>query len=391
MCNITLFQPDPAAAAHSDMLQDRIRSAIRDEGGSLSFARFMQMALYEPGLGYYSAGLSKFGSAGDFVTAPEISPLFGHCFARQISEIFSQLNNPVLLELGAGSGRLACDLLRKLEHLHQLPEHYLILEVSADLRQRQKQLINAELPHLSDRVIWLDRLPEKKLNGVILANEVLDAMPVQLFRIGESLEERRVAIAHEQFCFINAAASDQLRKSVQVVQEYLTEPLPPGYISELNPHLDAWFAGLTDCLNRGVILCVDYGYSCREYYHPQRNNGTLICHYRHQVNDDPFALIGLQDITASVDFTAVAEAGVKNDLTLTGYTSQAFFLMNSGLLEILNEIQETDPDRYLKSTQEAKTLTLPGEMGERFRVIAFAQNFDQRLSGFHNGDHRDRL
>lgn len=391
MRNSTLPSPDTAAVTHSQQLQDRIRTAIRDEGGSISFARFMQMALYEPGLGYYSAGSNKFGPEGDFVTAPEISPLFGRCFARQISEIFSQIDNPVLLELGAGSGRLACDLLRELEHLHQLPERYLILEVSADLRQRQQQLINAELPHLSNKVSWLDRLPEEKLNGVILANEVLDAMPVQIFRIGESLEERRVAIAHDQFCFINADASDQLRKGYQAVQEYLTEPLPPGYISELNPHLNAWFAGLSDSLNRGVIFCVDYGYSCREYYHPQRNNGTLICHYRHQVNDDPFALIGLQDMTASVDFTATAEAGVKNGLMLAGYTNQTFFLMNCGLLEILNEIQASDPDRYLNSAQEAKTLTLPGEMGERFKVIAFAKNFDQLLTGFCNGDHRDRL
>jgi SAM-dependent MidA family methyltransferase len=381
--------PEPDALKLSEKLQQKTRSAIHSEGGSISFARFMEMALYEPGLGYYSAGLAKFGAEGDFVTAPEISPFFGRCFARQISQVFNGLDhNKTILEFGAGSGRFACDILTELEALDALPESYLILEVSADLRERQQRLIAKELPQLVGRVEWLDQLPEEKINGVLLANEVLDALPVERFRIsGDQILEQRVIFEDDQFRFVETRASDQLRQAVEAIGL----PLADAYVSEINRNLPAWFKSLSNILQNGVIFCVDYGCSHNDYYHPDRIGGTLICHYRHRVHDDPFVYIGLQDLSTSVNFTAVAEAAYQCGFEVEGYTTQAYFLMSCGLVEMLDHEQGKSSDRYLQATQQVKMLTLPGEMGERFKVIALTKDFTEPLMGFEMNNMLERL
>ena len=381
--------PDPAALKLSEQLQQKIRQAIQSEGGSISFAQFMEMALYEPGLGYYSAGLAKFGSEGDFVTAPEISPFFGRCFAQQIKQVFSELNQgKTILEFGAGSGRFACDILQELETLDALPDTYLILEVSADLRDRQQQLFAEELPHLIDKVKWLDHLPEEKISGVILANEVLDALPVERFQIvGDHVKQQRVTFENGEFIFVTGDPSDQLQQAVETIKQVL----PNAYAAEINLTLPAWFKGLSDALQTGVIFCVDYGCSHNDYYHPDRIRGTLICHYRHRAHDDPFVYIGLQDLSASVDFTAVAEAGFESGLSIEGYTTQAHFLLGCGLADLLDENEDKSSDHYLRSSQQVKTLTLPGEMGERFKVIALTKEFDEPLMGFELNNMLERL
>ena len=384
----TLPVPDPDALQLSKRLQQRIQQVIQSEGGSISFGRFMEMALYEPGLGYYSAGLAKFGAEGDFVTAPEISPLFGRCLARQIRQVFKEFDQRIILEFGAGSGRLTCDILKELEFLNALPDTYLILEISADLHDRQQQLIIKELPHLIDKVEWLGQLPEDKINGVILANEVLDALPVEKFQITDNgIEEYQVTFDNDEFQFVTKKASDPLKQAVGAIQPGLSS----GYSSEICQILPAWFKGLSDSISRGVIFCVDYGYSQHDYYHPERISGTLICHYRHRAHDDPFIYIGLQDISASVDFTAVAEAGFSSGLSVAGYTTQTHFLMSCGLAELLEDEQETSTEHYLQLSQQAKTLTLPGEMGERFKVIGFTKEFDEPLLGFEINNMLERL
>jgi len=379
--------PDQDALKLSDKLKQKISSVISSEGGSISFARFMEMALYEPGLGYYSAGLAKFGAEGDFITAPEVSPLFGQCFARQIRQVFSSLDQRVILEFGAGSGRLACDILKALESLNALPDAYLILEVSADLRDRQQQLIATEIPHLEDKVEWLEHLPENKISGVILANEVLDALPVERFQIdNRQIKEQRVTFEKNKFQFLTVTSSGSLKQAVEMIQS-----LPDGYVSEINRTLPAWFKSLSDTLESGVIFCVDYGCSHNDYYHPDRINGSLICHYRHRAHDDPFVYIGLQDISASVDFTMVAEAAFSCGLTVEGYTTQAYFLMSCGLVDLLDEEKEKSSEQYLRSSQQVKTLTLPGEMGKRFKVLALTKEFDEPLMGFEINNLLERL
>ena len=278
--------------------------------------------------------------------------------------------------------------MKELEGLDALPDSYLILEVSADLRDRQRQLIASELPHLSGKIEWLDHLPENKIHGVILANEVLDALPVERFQISHNdVKEQRVSFEKDQFTYLTELASDPLKKAVKGIQA----ELPHGYTSEINQSLPIWFKGISESLSSGVIFCVDYGYSHRDYYHPERIDGTLICHYRHRAHSDPFAYIGLQDISASVDFTAVAEAAFNSGLSIEGYTTQAHFLLGCGLVELLDDDEDKVSDHYLRSSQQVKTLTLPGEMGERFKVIALTKYFDNPLMGFEINNMLERL
>lgn len=382
--------PEPDALAISEQLQAKIRLKIESEGGSISFASFMQMALYEPGLGYYSAGSAKFGSAGDFVTAPETSSLFGRCLAQQIIQVFQELDQKIILEFGAGSGRLACDILAELEKHHALPDAYLILEVSADLRERQQQLITEQLPHLLDIVTWLDELPAEKICGVVLANEILDALAIERFQItDDGVQEQQVTYdsEHGRFKYINKPASESLQTAVEAI----SSELPLQYTSEINRSLSSWFQGIHDSLARGVIFCVDYGYSQRDYYHAERINGTLICHYRHRAHDDPFFAIGLQDLSTSVDFTSTAEAAFSCGLSVAGYTTQAMFLLACGLTELLEGEKDDNPEQYLEFSQQAKTLTLPGEMGEQFKVIGLTKKLDIPLLGFELNNMLERL
>ncbi|HUW26594.1 MAG TPA: class I SAM-dependent methyltransferase [Gallionella sp.] len=376
----TLPTPSPEAAGHSARLSKFIRRDITAQGGWISFAHYMELALYAPGLGYYSAGAHKFGGAGDFVTAPELSSLFGHAVARQMAEIMAH-SAPHILELGAGSGKLAADMLNELERLDSLPDSYAILEVSADLRARQQTLLRERLPHLMERVRWLDALPEK-FSGAIIANEVLDALPVHLVRWQDSaLTERGVTNGDTGFVWQERAIGDTaLLQAAQQVN------VPDGYVSEICLAAHGLTNSLANCLEQGALLFIDYGFGAREFYHPQRNAGTLMCHYRHHAHCDPFFLPGLQDITAHVNFTAIAEYGIDAGLELLGYTNQAFFLINCGIAELL---QGTSPENlrdYLPLSAQLQKLTSPAEMGELFKVIALAKNMPAPLCGFTRGN-----
>jgi SAM-dependent MidA family methyltransferase len=387
-----LPEPDEAALAHSLLLQKAICEEIESNGGHISFDRFMHMALYEPGLGYYSAGARKFGKSGDFITAPEISPLFSICVARQCAQILTQLEHAVILELGAGTGVMASDILLELERLDCLPDTYYILEPSADLRQRQQQLLEEKLPQLVSRVSWLDALPGDSFNGIILANEVLDAMPVQRFCLHkDKIEQMCVAWQDNRFVWRHVAADEMLEEKIDTIVRQSVSGFSDGYCSELNRDMEAWLNSLSQCLHQGVMLFIDYGYSRHEYYHEQRTQGTLLCHYRHRVHSDPFLYVGLQDITASVDFTAVAEAALCTELNVSGFTNQAYFLIACGLERILQEQKDLDDKQQLEFSRQIKMLTLPGEMGERFKVIALTRELDMTLSGFGLVDHRRRL
>lgn len=383
---------DSVAQAHSEQLQTLIRAEIERSGGQITFTRYMDLALYAPGLGYYSAGARKFGEAGDFVTAPELSPLFSRCVARQCRQVLAGLGGGNILEAGAGTGAMAAEVLGELEVLDCLPERYFILEVSADLRQRQRETLERRVPHLMDRVRWLDHLPESGFTGAVLANELLDAMPVHLFRMEEEgPRELYVAWTDDRFVWRSGPLSDPrlAGRIAAIVEEQ--GPLPPGYTSEINLAAEGWVRGLADWFERGLALFIDYGFPRREYYHHERRGGTLMCHYRHRAHPDPLILAGVQDVTAHVDFTAVAEAAVEAGLAVTGYTTQAYFLLGSGLMEMAGESHPDDTRQHLALMQQVKKLTLPSEMGELFKVIALTRGIDLPLIGFAFQDQRGRL
>ena len=383
--------PTEAEQQLSDALVAAIHAEIAAAGGMIPFSRYMEMCLYTPGLGYYSAGQRKFGSGGDFVTAPEVSPLFGRCIARSCAAVLEATGGGSVLEFGAGSGRLAADLLGELATMDCLPDQYFILERSAELRQRQQQTLQQELPGPADRVSWLDALPEPGFRGVVLANEVLDAMACERWRWnGEQVEQFYVTGNGQTLAWqTGACTADGLASTVErYVDEY---GLAPGYVSELNPSISPWVQGISGFLDNGLVLLIDYGYPRREYLHPQRSSGTLQCHYRQRAHDDVFFYPGLQDITAHVDFTAVAEAATGADLQVAGYTSQAYFLLDCGLDTLLQSAGPTAGMDYLQQAQQAKTLVLPGEMGERFQGIGLVHGLDTEIPGFRMHDMRGRL
>lgn len=404
--------PEPSADAlqHSQKLVARIRDEIESNDGSIPFRRYMEMALYEFGLGYYVAGTHKIGAEGDFITAPEISPLFSQCLAKQCADALKgisidtpkdTLSNDInkgsqnyqktggwVLELGAGSGIMATEILLELERQNQLPEQYLILDLSPDLKQRQKQTLSKHIPHLLDRIQWIDQLPEN-FEGIIIGNEVLDAMPVEVFtQHNEAIYQHHVVWENDQLREQLKPAKDNLKQAIQALN--ISHEATP-YTSEINPNLLGWFQTLSNCLKSGIILLIDYGYPRKEYYLSERKKGTLICHYQHLVNEAPLFYPGLQDITASVDFTAVAEAADAAGLSTSGFTSQAAFLTNAGLEEYFLRALETNPKDQYRLAQQVRTLSLPSEMGERFKVIALSKNIQQSLLGFSTLDQRYRL
>lgn len=344
----------------------------------------MELALYAPGLGYYAGGAAKFGAAGDFITAPEMTPLFGRTLARSAEAVLRDTGGDIL-ELGAGSGRLALDLLRELETRQALPAQYRILELSPDLQARQRALFEAEAPHLLARLVWLDALPER-FSGLILANEVLDAMPMHLVRwLDGALFEHGVISQEGEFAWQDQALSaGPLWRAAREI-----EP-GPDYLSEICLAAPAWIASLAQSLERGAILCLDYGFPRAEYYHPQRDSGTLRVHYRHHSLDDPFYLPGLCDLTAHVDFSAVARAATDAGLELIGYTSQANYLLNAGLLDLMTEMDPMTSD-YLRAAAAVQKLLQPSEMGELFKAIAFGRGLAGGLPGFGRGDRRGAL
>ncbi len=380
----------PAPDAHERALSERLCAAIQDEiaraGGALPFARFMELALYAPGLGYYSAGHRKFGAAGDFVTAPEMGNLLAHCLARNIAPVLRELTDGDLLEAGAGSGALAADLLLALADIEQLPRRYFILEVSAELRARQRATLAQRAAHLAGRVHWLDELPPA-FRGVVLGNELLDAMPVARFRVANgALREQCVAWERDRFVWREAPPGAEWESVV--ARRIAPLPLPDGYNSEIGLAAEGWVRTVAERLAAGVLLLIDYGFPRPEYYHPQRAHGTLMCHYRQRAHSDPLILVGLQDITAHIDFTAVAEAAHDAGLDILGYTSQGQFLLASGITGLANV---ADPRARLTLAQEIKKLTLPHEMGELFKVIAAGRGVDCALPGFALNDRRGRL
>jgi len=408
---------EDSAAQHQQALMALIRAEISAAGGQLAFDRFMDLALYAPGLGYYVAGAAKLGPEGDFVTAPEISPLFARCLAVACREVLSQIkqqhsgsnasngsnNDPAgkgavpssgadLLELGAGTGALAAELLASLAAQGPLPERYLILEPSPDLAARQRQTLAARVPELLARCHWLDRLPDR-FDGLVIANEVLDAMPVNRFQIGDAGQVQEVCVAIDGQGFsdrLSESASPALQQAVLALQaEGLATQ--PGYRSEVNLRLAPWTQALGRMLGRGLLLVIDYGYPRSELYLAERNQGTLMCHSRHQAQGDPYRNIGLQDLTAHVDFSALAEAGIAAGLTIAGYTTQANFLIGCGIDALIAEAA-ADPMAMLELTAGAKQLLLPSLMGERFQVMGLSRGFnDLLLSGFSVRDLSARL
>lgn len=359
-----------------------IRGEIRSTGGWISFARYMELALYAPGLGYYSAGSHKLGAAGDFTTAPELSPLFGRTLARQLAELLAQ-DIPDIVELGAGSGALAATVLGELATLGRLPRRYWILEVSADLRQRQQACLAAAVPQLVDRVSWLEQLPDQ-LHAIIIGNEVLDALPVHRVRVNQgSIEEIGVIADDGGFAWDCRSAPAALQQAASA------HDLPGDYETEISLAAPALIAELAQRLTRGALLFIDYGFPAHEFFHAQRNRGTLMCHYRHHSHADPFLWPGLQDITAHVDFSAIARAG--GGLDLLGYTGQAQFLINCGITGLLAQVPATDTARYAPLAAQVQQLLSPAEMGELFKVIALGKNLTLPLLGFSRGDRSHTL
>jgi SAM-dependent MidA family methyltransferase len=382
---------DAAAAGHSARVREHLTAQIDAAGGWLSFERFMDLALYAPGLGYYSGGAQKLGRGGDFTTAPEVSSLFGACVAVQCADVLRELTAGSILEIGAGSGRLAADVLERLESLGRLPQQYLILEVSADLRERQCQYLARRLPHLAPRVRWIDSPPQSSFDGVIIANEVLDALPVARFRRQSgSIDELGVAINDGTFVWAprtaGAAMAEMCRRLCGAGGGW-----DEGYVSEYCPRVAAWTHAVTQSLRQGAALWFDYGLPRAQYYLPERHDGTLICHYRHQAHFDPFEHVGLQDISAWVDFTLLAEASHAAGFELAGFTTQAYFLAGTGIDREMHHRAGCDENAFARLAGEARQLMMPGEMGERFKAMAWLRALDIPLSGFALQDLRHTL
>jgi len=381
---MALPEPTPDAREHGNRVAEHIRGEISASGGWISFARYMELALYAPGLGYYSAGARKLGKAGDFVTAPEISPLYGQTLARQVKQVLDAGFDEVL-EVGAGSGALAATLLEELERSGKTPRNYLILELSADLRERSRDTLAARVPHLLERVAWLNRLPPV-FSGVVLGNEVLDAMPVHVVRVqGGKVEEGGVGVRNDRLDWSWRLASGGPLEAARALK------LPEGFRTEIHLAAQGFMRSLSGVLEKGVAFFIDYGFPQKEYYHPQRKDGTLMCHYRHHAHADPFFLPGLQDVTSHVDFSAIAVAAREGGLEAAGYTSQAQFLVNCGITEVMSRTPAEDSAKFLPLANQANRLMSPAEMGELFKVIALARGFSQPLLGFGEGDRRGAL
>ena len=371
-----LPEVDSDSRAHSARVAAHITDNIRDAAGWIRFSKYMDLAMFAPGLGYYSAGATKIGAAGDFTTAPEMSALFGATLARQVAQVLNVTGGDVL-EFGAGSGKLARDLLQSLEKMGFEPRQYLILEPSPDLRERQRLFLQKEIPNWRSRVKWIDQLP-KNFVGVMLANEVLDAMPIDLISWqADGIYERGVVISGDEFAW-----QDRLLASGALFDHARTVNVAPGYVSEIHRAGTAFIGSLGDSLQHGAALLVDYGFLDHEYYHADRNSGTLMCHYRHRAHTDPFFLPGVQDITAHVNFSAMMDAARSAGLEIEGFTTQARFLIACGITDRLGEIDPANAVQYLPLANQAQRLLSPAEMGELFKVLAVGRGIDFPLLGF---------
>ena len=376
----------PDEERHSSAAAALVRDRLVAAGGWLSFAQFMELALYAPGLGYYSAGSVKLGASGDFVTAPEVSDLFSRCVARQCADALAETGGEIL-ELGAGTGRMAATILQSLAEIGVLPDRYAILEVSADLSDRQRTLIQQLPTELRKRVVWLDRLPQTPMRGVILANEVLDALPFQRFVMRDGrAHELGVGLVGDELAW--REASDDFSAATAALNE-LSAPLPDGYTTEICFRVESWIAGVGQCLDAGTLLLFDYGLPRAHYYHPQRADGTLRCYFKQRAHENPFINIGVQDITAWVDFTRAGEAALAAGLEVAGFATQAAFLLGTGIEAMTAEA--TDIATRARLAGEARRLLLPGEMGESFKVMALCRDLQQPLRGFAHQDLRRSL
>ncbi|MDD9981226.1 MAG: SAM-dependent methyltransferase [Gammaproteobacteria bacterium] len=372
--------------AHVERVHALIRAEAEAHGGSIPFSRFMEIALYAPGLGYYRAGWRTFGAEGDFVTAAEISPLFASAVARQVEQALSSLGAREVIEIGAGTGRMAAQML--LDLVQEGEVRYRILELSGALASRQRETISAHAPDALARVSWLDGLPESGFRGVVLANEVVDAVPVERFEVtADGISVHCVGFDAGRPVWRSRPAAPWLVEAVESVQHEIGYRFPVGYISEIGPARCAWAASIAERMERGLVLVMDYGFPRRELYHPDRRDGTLRCHFRHRRHDDPLALCGLQDITAHVDFTAIARA---SGLDIAGFTTQSEFLLGCGLLDLVSDVDPGSPE-FVRLTSQIKRITLPGEMGEAVKVMALTRGMEEPLIGFSGRDHRMRL
>lgn len=388
---LELPEPTEIEKQHSHQLSELIKHKITESGGWISYDQYMQLALYAPGQGYYSAGVQKFGEQGDFITSPEIGSLFAQTIARPVAKLLREISNAKVIEFGAGSGRLATDLLLELEKLQQLPEAYLIVELSADLQQRQREALKKQVPHLLERVHWLSSLPDHSINAVVLANEVLDAMPVKRFAIRQdALLELGVECAADELQLSYQAAGKSLQEQINKL-EINTSESANEYCSEINLNIKPWIKALVENIHQGAVYLFDYGYTRAEYYSAERYMGTSIGYYRHRSLDAPLWFPGLQDLTAFVDFTEVAESAHENGLDVDGFTSQGNFLINCGISEIVEQTDTKTKSEYLQLIQQMKTLSLPGEMGERFKVIGMSRGLDKNIPGFEQRDLRYSL
>jgi SAM-dependent MidA family methyltransferase len=381
---MSLPQPSADALEQSTRLVETITAVIADAGGWIPFSRYMELALYAPGLGYYSGGARKFGPGGDFITSPELTPLFGQALAAQVEQVM-RASVPVVLEVGAGTGLLAADLLLELDRRGCLPESYAILEVSGELRERQFDTLAAKVPQLASRVHWLDTLPQR-FSGALIANEVLDVMPVHLVVTRDAgLFERGVAVdEHGTLRWADSPAGGAVAEAAAALA--LPRSDRAEYVTEINLAARAWVAEWAARLDCGALLLIDYGYPRAEYYLPSRSNGTLLCYYRHKAHGDPFLWPGLNDVTAFVDFTAVAEAAFDAGLDVLGYTNQAAFLFNCGVLECLARRGPEQGADYIRAARAVQRLTTPQEMGELFKVLALGKGIGEPLLGFMRGD-----
>lgn len=377
--------PSAQALAHSAQLQSLIQQHIQQQGGWIDFATFMHMALYTPSLGYYSGGAKKFGFGGDFVTAPEISPLFAQALANQVAQVL-QITQGKVLELGAGTGKLAKDLLLSLGKLETLPSQYCILEVSDYLRQVQREYLHEKLPKaLFDRLVWLDTLPEV-FSGMVVGNEVLDAIPVHLVGKQQGVLVERGVVWKDGFAW-----QDKTLTAGSLFHQLAEWDLPDGYLTEISPAATGLVRSLASSLKHGAIVMLDYGFGASEYYHPQRKSGTLMCHFQHHAHDNPLVYVGLQDVTAHVNFTAIAEAAHSEQLSILGYLNQANFLINCGLLQILEQASPEHMEVYAPMVSAVQKLLSPAEMGELFKVILLGKGIDVPLVGALQGDKRHTL
>jgi len=377
--------PGDDAQEHSERVKGYIRDYINKAGGKISFDLYMDLVLYAPGLGYYAAGSQKFGRSGDFITSPEIGSLFSRCLARQVAEVLRRIGHGAILEVGPGTGALAVGLLKELAVLGVLPDQYALLEVSPYLKKCQQELLESQLGDRVERCIWLEDLPHD-WTGVVLVNEMLDAVPVTRFQVRSGLPF--LAEVHDSGAGFDIGWSfdNKLLTEMDLIKKY---GLPDGYTSEVSKRADAWVAKAASRLRRGLLLIIDYGYAEHEYYHRERVIGTLMCHYRHRSHTDPFLYPGLQDITAHVNFSALARAGQSMGLNLAGFASQEAFLLSLGLTE-LGEISLDNRSRY-QISREIQQLASPFGMGGIFKVLALSKKIEGELLGFGLRDRSDTL